>query len=47
MSTEYKNNHYVPVWYQRRFLPAGQKDNEFFYLDLDAAARLRLLLRRR
>jgi Protein of unknown function (DUF4238) len=34
MSTEYTNNHYVPVWYQRRFLPAGQKDNELFYLDL-------------
>lgn len=35
MSTEYQNNHYVPVWYQRRFLPAGQKDNELFYLDLN------------
>ena len=34
MSTEYKNNHYVPVWYQRRFLPAGRKDNELYYLDL-------------
>src|SRR5580704_8521969 len=35
MSTEYKNNHYVPVWYQRRFLPAGRKDNELLYLDLN------------
>jgi hypothetical protein len=34
MSTEYRNNHYVPVWYQKRFVPAGQRDQEFFYLDL-------------
>jgi len=34
MSSEYRNNHYVPVWYQKRFLPAGQHDKEFFYLDL-------------
>jgi len=32
MSNEYKNNHYVPVWYQKRFLPTGQ--HELFYLDL-------------
>lgn len=35
MSNEYKNNHYVPVWYQRRFLPLGQKDQELYYLDLN------------
>src|SRR5205814_217317 len=34
MSSEYRNNHYVPVWYQRRFLPPGRRDNELFYLDL-------------
>ena len=34
MSTEYRKNHYVPVWYQKRFLPAGQRDNELFYLNL-------------
>jgi hypothetical protein len=34
MSTEYRNNHFVPVWYQRRFLPAGHKDKELLYLDL-------------
>jgi hypothetical protein len=34
MSGEYRHNHYVPVWYQKRFLPRGQKDQEFFYLDL-------------
>ena len=26
-------NHYVPIWYQRRFLPSGQ--DHLFYLDLD------------
>lgn len=34
MSTEYKNNHYVPVWYQKRFLLPGQRDKELFYLNL-------------
>ena len=34
MSSEYQNNHYVPVWYQKRFVPAGQQAQEFFYLDL-------------
>lgn len=30
----YINNHYVPQWYQRRFLPACKKQRELFYLDL-------------
>ncbi len=34
MSSEYENNHYVPIWYQKRFIPSNQKDNELFYLDL-------------
>lgn len=34
MSNEYQNNHYVPAWYQRRFVPVGQKDQELFYLKL-------------
>ncbi len=34
MSSQYKNNHYVPVWYQKRFLPSDQKDQELFCLDL-------------
>ena len=34
MSTEYHHNHYVPVWYQKGFLPSGQSDRELFYLDL-------------
>jgi len=33
MSNEYQNNHYVPVWYQKRFVPVGQKDQELYYLD--------------
>lgn len=34
MSTEYRNNHYVPQWYQKRFIPENQVDQELFYLDL-------------
>lgn len=34
VSSEYQNNHYVPAWYQKRFLPAGQKDQELYYLDI-------------
>ncbi|MEO6077384.1 MAG: hypothetical protein ABIP54_01200, partial [Candidatus Andersenbacteria bacterium] len=35
MPDEYKNNHYVPVWYQKRFLPSGQKDQELYRLDFN------------
>jgi hypothetical protein len=31
-SKEYRHNHYVPVWYQRRFLPPGA--TELYRLDL-------------
>lgn len=34
MSVEYKNNHYVPEWYQKRFLPSDQLNKELYYLDL-------------
>ena len=34
MSREYVNNHYVPQWYQKRFIPHGQIDNELFYCNL-------------
>jgi Protein of unknown function (DUF4238) len=34
MSAEYTNNHYVPQWYQRQFIPAGQADRELYLLDL-------------
>ncbi|MCK9360670.1 DUF4238 domain-containing protein [Patescibacteria group bacterium] len=33
MSNEYKRNHYVPEWYQRRFLLPGQKNAELYYLN--------------
>jgi hypothetical protein len=32
--TEYKNNHYVPEWYQKRFLPPEPAEKKFYYLDL-------------
>ncbi|RBP45860.1 uncharacterized protein DUF4238 [Roseimicrobium gellanilyticum] len=34
MSHNYVRNHYVPAWYQRRFLDPSSKDKELFYLDL-------------
>jgi hypothetical protein len=33
MRAQYRHNHYVPVWYQKRFLPPGQIDQELQYLD--------------
>ena len=33
MSAEYTNNHYVPQWYQRLFIPASA-DRELYLLDL-------------
>lgn len=35
MSNEYRNKHYVPVWYQKRFRPPDQLDGELFRLDLN------------
>ncbi|MFZ3054945.1 MAG: DUF4238 domain-containing protein [Minisyncoccales bacterium] len=35
MPTEYRHNHYVPVWYQKRFIPLNQQNQELFYLDLN------------
>lgn len=32
--TLYRNNHYVPVWYQERFIPLGNEEKKFWYLDL-------------
>jgi hypothetical protein len=31
---KFRNNHYVPQWYQKRFVPLGQTDQELYYLDL-------------
>jgi hypothetical protein len=30
--SETRNNHYVPEWYQKGFLPYGK--NQFYYLNL-------------
>ena len=32
--SEYRRNHYVPEWYQRRFLSNGLGEAKFYYLDL-------------
>ncbi len=34
MSGEYRRNHYVPEWYQRRFIPPEARDKELLYLNL-------------
>jgi uncharacterized protein DUF4238 len=34
MPAEYRHNHFVPAWYQKRFVPSGQVDQTLFYLDL-------------
>ncbi|MBX9296049.1 DUF4238 domain-containing protein [Chromobacterium vaccinii] len=31
---EYRRNHYVPEWYQKRFLEADARPKKFFYLDM-------------
>lgn len=30
---EYRRNHYVPVWYQQRFIPDGASERRLYYLD--------------
>lgn len=32
--SNYRRNHYVPKWYQYRFIPAGVCENNFYYLNL-------------
>lgn len=32
--TDYRNNHYVPIWFQERFIPSTEKERKYFYLDL-------------
>jgi hypothetical protein len=34
MANDYRHNHYVPEWYQKKFLPLAQKNRELYYLDL-------------
>jgi hypothetical protein len=35
MSAEFRQNHYVPVWYQKRFIAKQRLNRELFYLDLN------------
>lgn len=32
--TDFRHNHYVPRWYQERFLPNDGRERKFYYLDL-------------
>lgn len=32
--SRYRKNHYVPVWFQDRFIPASARERKFHYLDL-------------
>jgi hypothetical protein len=34
MAQEFRHNHYVPDWYQKRFIPPTQVDHKLYYLDL-------------
>jgi len=38
MSGEYSNNHYVPQWYQNRFVPQSSRDRELWYLELNPSS---------
>lgn len=31
---DFRNNHYVPLWYQKRFIPPTARERKYFYLDL-------------
>lgn len=33
--SQFRRNHYVPEWFQHRFLPSDAKQRKFYYLDLD------------
>lgn len=35
MADSYRNNHYVPKWYQKRFISSNQTDQELLYLNLN------------
>jgi len=38
MPSQFRHNHYVPRWYQEKFLPAERKQRELFYLDKEPRA---------
>lgn len=33
--SNYRNNHYVPIWYQERFISSSAPERKFYYLDLN------------
>lgn len=33
MNAKYTNNHYVPEWYQKRFISLNSRDHKLYYLD--------------
>jgi len=35
VSIYFKHNHYVPIWYQKRFIPESNPEHKYYYLDLD------------
>lgn len=34
MAQGFRNNHYVPKWYQKRFIPPTARERKYFYLDV-------------
>ncbi len=32
--TKYRDNHYVPIWFQERFIPNASKERKYYYLDM-------------
>ena len=40
MPRDFRHNHYVPEWYQHRFLLPESKEKKFFYLDMHPATKV-------
>lgn len=38
--TKYRDNHYVPIWFQERFIPNSMPERKFHYLDLKPQTRV-------
>ena len=38
--SSYRQNHYVPVWYDERFDPDNAKERKYKYLDLNPEVRM-------
>ena len=37
---QFRKNHYIPEWFQNRFLPSDAREKKFYYLDLNPDARV-------